>query len=116
MFRVCPRDNVELTTTKFMNEVLDACPQCDGVWFNKGELENVLGLKGEWTPGRPTSDEQGTAECPDCHVSMASLFFREGESVVVDRCSQCEGVWLDAQELNTLVKVTAGDRAATPPQ
>lgn len=40
-------------------------------------------------------------KCPKCKTETLSEFFVEG--VAVDRCSSCDGIWFDAQELSQLL-------------
>ena len=40
--------------------------------------------------------------CPRCSVNMKKLIKKD---VVVDVCSKCGGMWVDAGELDKLVKI-----------
>ena len=40
-------------------------------------------------------------KCPKCKTETLSEFFVE--EVAVDRCSACDGIWFDAQELRQLL-------------
>ena len=44
-------------------------------------------------------------KCPKCQTETLAEFKVEG--VAVDRCSSCEGIWFDAQELSELLSDTA---------
>ena len=35
----CPRDGADLNEVEFHHVKIDRCPQCEGVWLDKGELE-----------------------------------------------------------------------------
>ena len=39
--------------------------------------------------------------CPKCQTATLAEFKIEG--VAVDRCSHCDGIWIDAQELSQLL-------------
>jgi len=39
--------------------------------------------------------------CPKCQTATLAEFKLEG--VAVDRCSRCDGIWFDAQELSQLL-------------
>ena len=41
-------------------------------------------------------------KCPKCGMDLIEIDYK---SVKVDRCSGCEGVWLDAGELETVSKM-----------
>jgi|GEM_PF-289402 len=50
------------------------------------------------------------AVCPRCDAGLFLLHFKDVE---VDYCERCRGVWLDAGELETLIKTT-GSNANDP--
>lgn len=35
----CPKDGADLKERVFHNVKIDGCPECNGVWLDKGELE-----------------------------------------------------------------------------
>jgi len=38
----CPVCNKNLKTVNFENQEIDICQRCGGIWFDKGELEEVI--------------------------------------------------------------------------
>jgi Zn-finger nucleic acid-binding protein len=40
----CPQCNVPLMMTERKNVEIDFCPQCRGVWLDKGELDKIIEL------------------------------------------------------------------------
>jgi hypothetical protein len=40
----CPNDNVAMTPVKREGVEIDMCPQCRGVWLDRGELEKLLNV------------------------------------------------------------------------
>ncbi|MCY7411325.1 MAG: zf-TFIIB domain-containing protein [Chitinophagales bacterium] len=38
----CPCCNVELKMTDRQNVEIDYCPQCRGVWLDRGELDKII--------------------------------------------------------------------------
>lgn len=38
----CPVDNAELTISDRSGVEIDFCPQCRGVWLDRGELDKIL--------------------------------------------------------------------------
>ncbi len=38
----CPVDNTELVMSERQNVEIDYCPQCRGIWLDRGELDKVL--------------------------------------------------------------------------
>jgi Zn-finger nucleic acid-binding protein len=99
----CPRcDKQELAPRKVKGKdiALDICPKCKGVWFDRGELERAIpeavnGL------ALPEDAERGSGECPRCWGTMYSFIY-PGTFVQVDMCGRCNGLWLDAGEINEI--------------
>ena len=38
-FMKCPKCGADLTEREFANVKVDVCPECDGVWLDKGEMD-----------------------------------------------------------------------------
>src|SRR5579883_909333 len=88
---------------------LDYCPQCRGVWFDASELAALLRLGNAraFAGDSPLLGPAGPAlrSCPRCAgVSLCErvLLQQGGPGALplrIDQCTDCEGVWLDGQEL-----------------
>jgi len=103
---------------KIIEEVkVDVCWSCEGMWFDKSELENVLikdahdlkkiDLGRDEFDGKEMEELQEkidmkTGNCPRC--GDKAVLTKEGyaKGVIVDACSVCGGVWLDAGEIHQL--------------
>ncbi len=84
----------------------DACPQCNGIWFDKGELHKALEINAE-TENIPEYALNGkTTLCPKCNVYLFEYCY-PNTSVLVDGCRQCQGTWLDPAELDEIKKSTS---------
>ena len=46
---MCPVCAVPLTMSERQNVEIDYCPQCRGVWLDRGELEKLMSLEREET-------------------------------------------------------------------
>jgi uncharacterized protein len=42
MMVVCPRDGASLVEVNKSGVQIDVCPECKGVWLDRGELEKIL--------------------------------------------------------------------------
>ena len=51
----CPRCGADLQEREFHSVKVDACPECDGVWLDQGELE-ILAYHKESNVSRVISD------------------------------------------------------------
>jgi len=40
--------------------------------------------------------------CPKCGMELIEIDYKD---ITIDRCSECDGVWLDAGELETISKL-----------
>ena len=38
----CPKCGSDLVEIKYKNVMIDKCPECEGIWFDCGELEQVV--------------------------------------------------------------------------
>jgi hypothetical protein len=41
-------------------------------------------------------------QCPKCGMELIEIDYK---GIKIDECSECEGIWLDAGELNTVSKL-----------
>jgi hypothetical protein len=68
----------------------------------KAEQEKQKKLAGA---ERQKAKELHHMKCPKCGMNLVEIDYK---SIKVDRCSSCEGVWLDAGELAQIVKLEKG--------
>ena len=89
--------------------MVDHCESCGGVWFDKGELEQVdeiLEVSVVEIRKIPHSQmQQEPLTCPACQTStMDKIRNERDQHVVMDVCPNCKGIWLDAGELEAIQK------------
>lgn len=110
--RGCPAcASVRLRETRlgdYGSVILDACPRCQGVWVEKGELDRLDGSP--WAdvedhPFHATAGDHRAANCPRCMVVLSPVSPADLPEVIVDRCPKCEGFWLDRGELGRMKDV-----------
>jgi hypothetical protein len=46
-YMLCPRDGEKLKGEKIGEISVDICPKCEGIWLDRGELEEILLAKEE---------------------------------------------------------------------
>ena len=101
----CPSEAL-VETPSLGNIPLDVCPNCSGIWFDKGELEALLKQSQGSVPAdldliNPKAEG---LDCPRCKAKMS----RGGlvnPLLLVDKCQACGGIWLDARELDLVKKL-----------
>jgi hypothetical protein len=54
---------------------------------------------------RQKAKELHFMKCPKCGMNLVEIDYK---SIKVDRCSSCEGIWLDTGELARIVKLEKG--------
>lgn len=96
----CPRCKVELKTEDYRGIDVDRCPQCQGMWLDYGELDQLEDevldrddIKGTLVYG----SFKGDLPCPKCGRPMSAFSYR-ANNLQLDLCEQGHGTWLDAGE------------------
>jgi Zn-finger nucleic acid-binding protein len=108
----CPACQRPLSRLKAGTVLLDVCANgCGGIWFDNRELEKV-NREHASPDDKPVDishnpavrvDEHAARPCPRCDaVTLEQKLFSLGSGVVLDRCPECAGVWLDHGELDKI--------------
>ncbi len=115
----CPRCGEETEVKGVQGIAVDRCPNCFGMWFDRGELERIeKGGGGDMvrllSMGSPYDDDEDAsqpwndlgrtggraeADCPRCHAAMTRGPDAADTSLVIDMCPACGGVWYDGGEV-----------------
>jgi uncharacterized protein len=65
----CPRCQVDLTISDRQGVEIDFCPQCRGVWLDRGELDKIIERAARFADGRDDDDDddrrRGSERRPD---------------------------------------------------
>jgi Zn-finger nucleic acid-binding protein len=114
--------------------VLDHCPRCGGVWFEKGEAQQLTQLSPIelWKHVPPRQDiprppchgcntpldrdaercdvcrRKNELSCPVCDRTMER---RVHDGLVLDVCASCRGVWFDHKELKHVWQLSLNTEA-----
>lgn len=88
---------------EYLDIELDLCPQCSGAWFDRGELELLLGSN-EAVDFECAETTEKTRQCPVCPRSMEKVNIGPGRRVLIDSCPDGCGLWFDANELSDLAQ------------
>ena len=52
----CPNDGARLVEVERTDVVIDACPECRGVWLDRGELDKILAKERALSAADPDQD------------------------------------------------------------
>ena len=100
------------------------CSNCKGRWFDRGQLRAAKDSEDHhlrWLDFDPfgkdaekLSVQSEGKVCPKCNKRMNSLKYTNSR-VIIDKCNNCKGVWLDHGEfekiINYLEKLLASETA-----
>jgi Zn-finger nucleic acid-binding protein len=105
--RHCPRCTFPLQVTRYRGEELDHCHRCGGTFLDPGEERRILGAAASPSVWKEASVTRvlGPSQltCPaDQSTFVARTVEFADQTVEVDLCPQCAGIWLDAKECQTL--------------
>ena len=98
----CPKCKVGFVTKYFDNMSFGYCHECKAVWVNFPLLSRIataIGIESEiLNPAEMDSIKvkEDPRVCPDCGKPMDKAYFN---GVVVDKCSDCNGILFDNGEL-----------------
>ncbi|HEX9340793.1 MAG TPA: zf-TFIIB domain-containing protein [Thermoplasmata archaeon] len=103
--RECPKDwtplRKEPRQTHLRTVETDVCPTCGGLFLDRGEIRTLTGSRSlnRLLTKKLGLDSDSQLVCPNCGGLMDG---EDIEDIRVDVCLDCNGVWLDAGELDRL--------------
>ncbi|MHC4996598.1 MAG: zf-TFIIB domain-containing protein [Planctomycetota bacterium] len=82
---------------------VDRCPQCHGVWFDAGELHDLIEVADEKVRV-PRGASDARAYCPRCDGNLMRFYYPQ-TYVQIEACKHCSGIWIDKDELREIYMV-----------
>jgi hypothetical protein len=123
----CPRcQNSVLQSVEYDSQKIEVCPSCKGEWLFAGELQKIVEHHDEvFTPEEIASldavdKEIQTVEladhdelnCPACgDVRMEHFNYGDTSGIILHKCTECGGIWMDKDELMKIEEVVDGWKA-----
>lgn len=113
----CPKDQSILKPQTYESDIdTNTCPQCGGMWLDKGKLEAIQEtLEHDYTTELarfPDLVDQAYEKarqlklpqiyCPCCHLALERKEYGYCSQIEIDYCPQCSGIWLDRGEIEAL--------------
>lgn len=104
----CPGCSALMKKEEMPDLTIDECPKCGGIFLDKDEL-NILstGMAGDIeinsTAGINLDDIYPDRSCPVCKdKKMKKVNLLEYTDLIFDYCPDCQGFYLDKNELDTM--------------
>ncbi len=116
--RLCPHCEVPmnpLQALKDENVIIDMCPECFGMFFDRGELRYLVELltkDKEINVNKidigdlekiPLTSRVDYVKCPVCGDTMHRINYEETSGIVFDYCKK-HGIYLDSGELKQILE------------
>jgi Zn-finger nucleic acid-binding protein len=111
----CPRCDHPLEKGTFHDVELEKCTECQGLLISNRVLTPLLEamtreLVDTINPELdldPVPDKGPSAKCPRCQGEMEHYGYMGGNQVMIDGCTGCVLIWLDAEELAAMSQLFA---------
>ncbi len=111
----CPRCYRETVTGDYEGYPVCRCDKCGGFWVEGGVLRNIIETRKEIMPSEaieearkwhssaiPKRELHDEYQCPACGSTLSRAVYGYDTGVVIDRCPNGCGIWLDKGELIAL--------------
>ncbi len=117
----CPRCHIELNSRSIQDIEIDECRDCQGIWL---DAEKLRRLKDGADPDLQWMDfelwdhanrfhlAEKPIECPTCATALVAIEYGD-TGVEIDYCTDCRGVWLDADEFSKIIARLSEDLLTT---
>jgi uncharacterized protein len=115
----CPKDGDTMETIEVEDIAIDRCPTCGGMWFDLGELRQLLNADGLEKEDLLREDKarshvdvhnRKVVCCPRDGFAMMKIHDATQRHIEYELCMQCGGIFLDSGELLDLDKFTLLER------
>jgi uncharacterized protein len=122
----CPRCNSVLQSVEYDGQKVEVCSGCKGEWLFAGELQKIVEHHDEvFTPEEIASldavnkeiftaekDDKDELKCPACgDVQMEHFNYGDTSGIILHKCIECGGIWMDKDELKKIEDVVDGWKA-----
>ena len=118
----CPNCGDGLQATEYEGIPIETCSGCGGEWLDAIELYDVTVIREERfseeelealaaaTPSEcvKLTDVDRNLVCPKCGGTTDPINYGGTSGIIIDRCTDCTGFWLDASELEKVQMLVEG--------
>ncbi|MFC1588356.1 zf-TFIIB domain-containing protein [Planctomycetota bacterium] len=118
----CPRCQADLKEIIYEGVEIDTCASCGGEWLDDGEMKKINDIREETFTSQEIGLVKGIEDqilvaersldhnllCPHCSKPMRQINYASTTGVVIDKCPDCKGIWLDKDELENVQILVEG--------
>ena len=122
----CPRCGSALEPVVYDGQNIEVCSQCKGEWLSSEELGKIVEHHDEiFTPQEIASmqgvskelftvekDDHDELDCPQCGAQMEHFNYGDTSGIILHKCVECDGIWMDKNELKNVEILVAGWKGA----
>jgi len=102
--RKCPECGRPFALVNIDGMEIDCCRFCRSIWFDPGELQHFSKTDKE-IPSDDKTNRRSKYDCPVCGTRMTEYVFFNPHNLLVDRCPNGHGVYLEDRELERVLEL-----------
>lgn len=122
----CPRCGSVLQSRQYDGQIIEICAGCKGEWLHAGELQKIVEHHDEVFTDKEIAsldavnkeiftaekDDHDELNCPVCtKVQMEHFNYGDTSGIILHKCNQCGGIWMDKDQLQKVEEVVDGWKA-----
>jgi Zn-finger nucleic acid-binding protein len=106
----CPKCTGTLGPFEHQGVCLDFCDTCGGTWFDEKELAKYFLLEKDLSSKSVLINpyDEKAPRCPKDASLMQEYVYMTGDSLKIDFCPVCYGIWLDRGEIPRMQTILSG--------
>jgi len=123
----CPFCSTNLRQIRSNAASIDTCPECGGVWFDKGKFLPVAKMLAASDKIKPEkiklfykrdvknlyAVKEEARLCPKCNLTLKRFNYSGDSNVFLDKCPECGGIWADGKEIYQVASYLKEDPETT---
>jgi Zn-finger nucleic acid-binding protein len=124
----CPKCHQALQGVDYEGVHIETCPACGGDGLDAGELAGIVEARNRRfneqeclaiaQAAKITGVKLSTLDrhltCPKCGGTTHPVNYGDDTGLIIDKCAQCNGIWLERGELEKIEELAEGWRDELP--
>lgn len=108
----CPACSQSMKHKQIGHTTIDECPQCGGIWFDPGELDEIKDRVDPdlrwidfrlWREQADFTVQPDPLFCPRCPEVAMTAVNQKNADLIIRFCTRCGGTWLNAGDLAIII-------------